>query len=150
MKDRLIKLLAEDTKTSEPRILYLTDEILDILIEAQKVRALGHNRVFAYKGQPLKGIRRTFINACEKAGIVDFRFHDLRHTFNTNMRKAGADPSVIMKLTGHKTTAMFHRYNTVDTKDAQEAYRKLDEFLYRQAHPVISGKSAAGAEEVLP
>ena len=150
MKDRVIRLLAEDTKTSEPRILYLTDELLDILIEAQKIRALGHNRVFTYKGRPLKGIRRTFINACKQAGIDNFRFHDLRHTFNTNMRKAGADPSVIMKLTGHKTTAMFHRYNTVDTKDAQEAYRKLADFLHRQLHQAIPGQPATTAKEVLP
>jgi integrase len=56
-------------------------------------------------------------------------FHDLRHTCNTNMRKAGVAPSVIMKMTGHKTAAMFHRYNTVDMQDAQEAYLKLKEHL---------------------
>ena len=45
------------------------------------------------------------------------------------MRKAGVDQSVIMKLAGHKTTAMFHRYNAVDDADAREAYRQLDGFL---------------------
>jgi integrase len=90
---------------------------------------LGHNQVFTYRGRPIKGIRTAFLKACRKVGIEDFRFHDLRHTFNTNMRKAGVDQSVIMKLTGHKTAAMFHRYNTVDAADAKEAYRKLDGFL---------------------
>lgn len=37
--------------------------------------------------------------------------------------------SVIMKLTGHMTAAMFHRYNTVDAEDAREAYQKLDALL---------------------
>ena len=36
---------------------------------------------------------------------------------------------MIMKMTGHKTAAMFHRYNTVDMQDAQEAYRKLEEYM---------------------
>ncbi len=63
------------------------------------------------------------------AAIDNFRFHDLRHTFNTNMRKAGVDQSVIMKLAGHKTPSMFQRYNTVDLADAKEAYQKLEEML---------------------
>jgi integrase len=141
---------AEGGIASEPRVIFLNEEVLEILMEAGNVRGLGHNRVFTYNGQPIASIKTCFRLAYQKAGLINFRFHDLRHTFNTNMRKAGADPSVIMKLTGHKTTAMFHRYNTVDTQDAQEAYRKLEEFLHQQAHLVITGTSAAGAEEVLP
>jgi hypothetical protein len=45
------------------------------------------------------------------------------------MRKAGVDHSVIMKMTGHKTAAMFHRYNTVDVQDAREAYFRLEKYL---------------------
>ena len=45
------------------------------------------------------------------------------------MRKAGVDRSVIMKMTGHKTVAMFHRYNTVDVQDAREAYLRLEKYL---------------------
>jgi integrase len=59
--------------------------------------------------------------------INNFRFYDLRHTFITNMRKAGVDHSVIMRLTGHKTPSMFQRYNTVDIEDAQGAFQKLEE-----------------------
>lgn len=47
-------------------------------------------------------------------------------TFNTNIRKVGVPQSVIMKLTGHKTSSMFQRYNTVDLADAKEAYQKLE------------------------
>ena len=45
------------------------------------------------------------------------------------MRKAGVDQTVIMKLTGHKTLAMFNRYNTVDQVDAMDAMRRLDRYL---------------------
>jgi hypothetical protein len=37
-----------------------------------------------------------------------------------------------MKLTGHKTAAMFHRYNTVDAGDAREAYQKLGILLSQE------------------
>ena len=62
---------------------------------------------------------------------------------NDNVKTA---PSVIMKMTGHKTAAMFNRYNTVDFGDAQEAYRKLDEFLKQEQKPVNSGKSRVGTK----
>lgn len=132
LKDRVIRLQAEDTKTSEPRVIILSGQLLDIVLEAQKVRALGHNQVFTYKGRQLRGIRKAFISACQQADITDFRFHDLRHTFNTNMRKAGVPQPVIMKMTGHKTAAMFHRYNTVDIDDGREALRKLEEYLLQE------------------
>ena len=66
--------------------------------------------------------------ACNSAGIIYGRFkkggfiyHDFRHTFNTNMRKAGVPESVIMKITGHSSRAMFDRYNTVDEGDPRQA-----------------------------
>jgi integrase len=122
----------EDTKTSEPRVVFLCDRAYDILKVAGNVRSLAHNRVFTYRGKPIKKIKKAFTSACRKAGLVNFRFHDLRHTFNTNMRKAGVDHSVIMKLTGHKTPSMFQRYNTVDVDDAKLAYRRLEELLSQE------------------
>lgn len=77
----------------------------------------------------VREIKRSFQRACKEAEIEDFQCHDLRHTFNTNMRKAGVDRSVIMKITGHKTRSMFERYNTVDGDDAIEACKRLDAFL---------------------
>lgn len=129
---RLIRLDADDTKTSEARSIYLNDQTLEILQEAGKLRSLGHNRVFSYKRRPLASIKTCLYRACREAGIKNFRFHDLRHTFNTNMRKAGVSQSVIMKLTGHKTAAMFHRYNTVDAEDARKAYQKLETLLFQE------------------
>jgi integrase len=71
------------------------------------------------------GIRRAFLKACRRGGIENFRFHDLRHTFNITMSKAGVGQSVIMKLTGHKSPSRFYHYNTVDFADAKGAYQKL-------------------------
>jgi integrase len=143
LAQELVRLGAEDTKTSEPRVVFLCGRAYGILKVAGSVRSLDHNRVFTYRGKPIKKIKKAFTNACRKAGIVNFRFHDLRHTFNTNMRKAGVDHSVIMKLTGHKTPSMFQRYNTVDVDDAKLAYRRLEELISQeQAQNVARTKSA--------
>jgi integrase len=60
LKGRAIRLEAADNKTSEPRVIYLNDEVLGILIEPGRVRGLGHNRVFTYKGRPIMVSGRPF------------------------------------------------------------------------------------------
>ncbi len=134
IQEGFIDLQSEDTKNSEPRRIYFKDafdgELWEIFRSAAKVRSLHHNFVFTYRGKPIKDFREGFNRALGRAKIENFHFHDLRHTFNTNMRKAGAHQSVIMKLTGHKTPSMFDRYNTVDQEDAM---RKLSAFLDRKS-----------------
>ena len=129
MREGFIDLEAEDTKNSEPRRIYLNDVLLNLLAEVGKIRHIDHQMVFTFNGKSIKTINKPFKKACRLSGIRDLRVHDLRHTFNTNMRKAGVDRSVIMKITGHKSYEMFERYNTIDSKDAQDALVKLNDFL---------------------
>jgi integrase len=139
-----IQLEAEDTKTKKARRIYLHEAVLEVLNRLNKVRHLHHNYVFTHKGRRQKSIKTCFNNACRRAGIEDFRFHDLRHTFNTMMRKAGVPQSVIMHMTGHRTSAMFERYNTVDEEDARQALERLNAFLEQEEPQHVR------AERVLP
>ena len=141
LEESYIELEPEDTKTKNPRRIYFNEVVFEIFTRLDKVRYLNHKNVFTYKGKPIKSIKTCLKNACQEVGIEDFRFHDLRHTFNTMMRKAGVPKSVIMHLTGHKTSAMFYRYNTIDEEDAKDAIRKLKEFLERR------GNQGAAANE---
>jgi integrase len=134
MKSRIICLEAADTKDRERRNIPICEELYE---EIKRVpRAVHDPHVFQFRGKPVKNIRTGLVKACGKAGIVygrfkkdGFVFHDLRHTFNTNMRKAGVPESVIMKITGHSTREMFDRYNTVDDEDTKNAVRQLGSFL---------------------
>jgi integrase len=132
MQEGYLDLEPEDTKNSEPRRIYFDQVLWDIFRRAGKVRSLKHDYVFTYRGKPIKEFREGFNRALKRVGIENFHFHDLRHTFNTNMRKAGVDATVIMKLTGHKTLSMFTRYNTVDQDDAVDAMKRLNLFLSAQ------------------
>jgi integrase len=146
MAGRLIRLRAEDTKDKEARKIPICDELYDILVSMPNRIQGGDkdNHVFQYKGQPLKGdIRGSLKKTCDKAKIKygrfvkgGFIFHDLRHTFNTNMRKAGVAESVIMAITGHSTREMFDRYNTIDDEDTKNAAKQLEVFLANVAHTV--------------
>jgi integrase len=71
----------------------------------------------------------AFETACQRAGITGVVFHDLRHTFVTNMRRAGVDYFRIMAITGHKTMSVFKRYNTVDHMVLQQAIGQLSTYI---------------------
>ena len=137
--NRMIQLDAEHTKDKEKRNIPICDELYNILFSLPNrlQESNNDNHVFQYKGKSIEGdIRDSLKKACKDAAIkygrfVDggFIFHDLRHTFNTNMRKAGVAESVIMEITGHSTREMFDRYNTVDEDDTRKAINKLEVFF---------------------
>jgi integrase len=134
MKARAITLEAHMTKDDEKRIIPISPSLNGTLKGIP--RALHDDHVLLFRGKPLKELGKSLQRACVKAEIPygrkiknGFTFHDLRHSFNTNMRKAGVDESVIMSITGHSTREMFDRYNTVDADDTREAVNKLEVFF---------------------
>ena len=134
MKNRFINLDAEDTKDKEKRSIPIAQELYAVLKGIP--RNLHDDHVFMFRGKPVNDIRTGLVKACKKSGIIygrfekdGFVFHDLRHTFNTNMRKAGVSESVIMAITGHSTREMFDRYNVVDKEDTRNAIDQLGVFF---------------------
>jgi integrase len=129
LKEGYFRLTEADTKTREPRDVYFSESVHNILERIRKGKLSNIAYVFTYNGLPIKNIKTALTRAKQKAGIENFCFHDLRHTFVTNARRAGVDQTVIMKLTGHKTLSMFTRYDSVEPRDAQDALKKLDALL---------------------
>jgi len=134
MKNRFINLDAADTKDKEKRSIPICDELQKMLTNV--TRHINDPHVFLFRGKPVSDIRTGLVKACEKADIIYGRFkkggfvlHDCRHTFNTNMRKAGVEESVIMSITGHSTREMFDRYNVVDRDDTLNAVNRLEVFF---------------------
>lgn len=55
-------------------------------------------------------IRRRFKDSCLVAGVRPIKFHELRHSFGSNLAAAGVPVKVIQKLMRHKSLAMTMRY----------------------------------------
>ena len=114
LKKGVVRLYPQMTKTNEARIIPLNPEIKTML---KSLPRTIHGRVFTRDGKPLTEIKRSFRTACRKAGIEDFRFHDLRHTCINSWRLQGHDFFRIMAASGHKTMEVFKRYNTVSEEE---------------------------------
>jgi integrase len=111
-------------------------------------RRLGSPFVFVNpdSGEPWKDIKKAFARACREAGLEAIRFHDLGRSFVTKARRAGIPESVVMRFSGHRTRAVFDRYNVVDESDAVEAIGRL-EAAAGPAGRVLDEVGEGGAED---
>lgn len=94
-----------DTKNGEQRIVPLDATACAIL--ADMPRPLKGGPVFPIKQQALRVIWEL---ACERAGIEDLRFHDLRHEATSRLFELGLDRIEAASITGHKTLQMLKDY----------------------------------------
>jgi hypothetical protein len=81
--------------------------------------------VFQRNGRPVKSFYKAWRAACKAAGCPARMLHDCRRTTVRNLERAGVSRSVAMKLTGHKTEAVYRRYAIVDSGDLADAAGKL-------------------------
>lgn len=71
---------------------------------------------------------RTWLNdALKKAGVKNFRWHDLRHTFASRSIEGGASIADLQQLLGHKTIQMTMRYAHLSPSHLQAAVEKMNE-----------------------
>jgi integrase len=93
-----------------------------------------HRESKGQAGQPIKAFDKAWANALKAAGLPRERlFHDLRRSAVRNLIRAGVDPTVAMKVSGHKTAKMLDRYNITATDEVAGALLKRDAFLEQKA-----------------
>lgn len=122
------------TKNGEMRGVPLNSTMVEVLRDLSRERMrYGFTSPYVFVN-PLTGdhwdyIGRTFTAAVKRAGIQDFRFHDLRHTAASWMVMSGVDLLTVAEILGHKDTRMTRRYAHLSPGHRLDAVSALDSAL---------------------
>jgi integrase len=119
-----------EIKDHDRRVLPLTDEIIQLLVEHQAEQPEGYPYVFVppkrydfiqrvrpqgswddrKANAPVNNLRRQFLSILAKAGIENGTFHDLRRTCLTNWFANGLREYDVMQMAGHATFETTHKF----------------------------------------
>lgn len=113
-----------ESKNRKPIAIPLNNVAIKVLQQQ-----LGNHpeRVFTYLGRPFVAANtKAWKSALKRAGIEDFRWHDLRHTWATWQRQAGTPTHELQRLGGWKTASMVERYAHVAPDNLEHAASRLN------------------------
>jgi integrase len=132
LTDWVVRLTRKNEKTKRPRTLTLVGELREI-IERRLEKCLPEcPLVFHRNGKPIKTFRRAFAAACETAKLVGIVPHDLRRSGVRNFTKAGLSESEGMSISGHRTNAVYKRYNIIDEELQRQSLERVTEHQKRE------------------
>jgi integrase len=124
-----LRLHAKDAKTGFGRAIPLEGPLQRIIKRRMATRRFGCDYIFHRDGKPVGTFRKAWKRACELAGIAGKIPYDLRRTAVRNMVRAGVPERVAMSISGHRTRAVFDRYNIVSERDLREAVTKTAAYV---------------------
>lgn len=116
-----------ETKSGENRDIPITNTLKETLLKIKSDSCSEY--VFTKindKKMPLKDIKTIFSTALIKAGITNFRFHDLRHTFASHLVMNGVDLKTTQEFLGHKDFTMTLRYSHLSPQHKRDAIKVMD------------------------
>jgi integrase len=133
--DTAVRLEPGTTKNGEGRLFPLTEPLQELLrlrrartSELERVTSRVIPLVFTWEdGRPIRCFQGAWDSALAQAGLPGRIFHDLRRSAVRRLVRAGVSETVAMRLSGHKTRAIFDRYNIVSTADLIEGARRAHE-----------------------
>lgn len=105
---------------------------------------LGQHQDFVFAEEGVRELpSRTWAKALEKAGLVDVRWHDLRHTWASLMRQAGVGLDDLQELGGWETRSMVQRYAHLDVDHLSPKASALDGVLGVKKQPLYEIRTTA-------
>jgi integrase len=141
------------SKNGRARVAFLESATLALPVEQrERVRAIEREQkriipdVFIHvgkgklQGKRIQRFRKAWYAAAAAAGHPGVLLHDLRRSGVRSLIRSGVPERVAMEISGHKTRAVFDRYNIVSEQDLRDAASRRAQFGHTQG---VSGMTAA-------
>lgn len=125
----VLRIRGATTKNGAARTLPLAGAVAEIIAEARQRRLLSCPNIFHRDGQAIGLFRKTWLTATKAAGHTGLLVHDLRRSAVRNLIRSGVPERVAMGVTGHKTRAVFDRYNIVSAADLDAGLQTVAAYL---------------------
>jgi integrase len=141
VEPEVIRLGPEKVKNKNGLVLPMVGELVEIMARRRAVQRPEvpwvFYRVRHERPGPVARFDKAWKTACRQAGLpvekaAKKQFHDLRRTTARNLNRAGVPDRIAMALMGHKTRAMYDRYNIVDEDDMRDASARMQDWLQRR------------------
>lgn len=115
------------SKSKKSRYVPLASSAKQALMDFPQRTESGYIFANPKTGKPIVTLKKSFKSALRAVGIEDFRWHDLRHCFASDLVRKGVDLFVVQKLLGHSSPKMTQRYAHLRNDHLMEAIETLDE-----------------------
>jgi integrase len=125
------RILLERTKNGERRVIPLKGHALSVVQEHLQKKLQNINFLFPSKsGSSPMDLRFSWEQALKKSGILNLKFHDLRHSAASELLMSGATLAEIAEILGHKTLAMVKRYSHISESHASNVVSRMNEKIF--------------------
>lgn len=125
------QIVLHDTKNKERRVIPLKEHAYDLMKAHKKVQRIDTDLVFpSISGDKPYEIKKSWEGALKKAGVKDFRFHDLRHSAASYLAMNGASTSEMAAVLGHKTLQMVQRYAHLSEAHTSNVVKNMNERIF--------------------
>lgn len=120
---RVASLNPGTTKNGEGRGIPLNK---DAVLALRSVQGIHARWCFTYQGEPMRAVGSAWERSLRRAGIENFRFHDLRHTWASWHVMSGTSLQELMELGGWKSYEMVLRYAHLAPEHLSQAARRIE------------------------
>ncbi len=148
-----VSLYSGETKNGEGRTVSLTNECCQLVTELRRGKQPEDFLFTRENGEQVKDFRGTWDALVKAAGLPGLLLHDFRRSAVRNMIRRGVPQKTAREISGHKTDAVFSRYNIVSEADIADAARKIEAgakaALQNSIHSsfIVEPKSESEAEQ---
>jgi integrase len=116
-------IYVKQNKQNRLQVKMVNDDLMNILM---KLPVKGEYLFHDEEGKPIKDVKRSFQTALRRAGIEDFRFHDLRHTSCSYLTMRGAPIQAVQDHAGHSSIKMTMRYSHLSPQFRRDSIQLLN------------------------